>query len=177
MARGNQWERSLRAGNRGPFGGIYLNGLVSLTAPSGRVKSWPTLVEDGAVRALLSNSLTFVDRHSYLQEPHGGDECAMPANYSRNSAPDAYPNPLWRRLADEDGPRSGRGLLDACIRVTAVGGRFLEVRRTITECNVRDDMQRMLLELPEEFTGLTNSTPDLRAAATVDLYQRLGLTR
>jgi len=174
MAWGRRRELQPQVGDRGPFGGIYVNGLILLAAPSGRVRRRSTLVQDGAVRALLGNALAFVDRHSDLQEPHGGAECAMPANYSRESAPDGYPHQLWQRLANVDGPRSGRGLLDVHIRLTAASGRFLEVRRTIPECNIHDDMETMLLELPEEFTGLTDSTPDLRAAATEEIRRRLG---
>ncbi|MEV6668851.1 hypothetical protein [Streptomyces sp. NPDC051162] len=146
-----EWRRGVDP--QGHRGIPYLLKTTRLSVPSGRHWERQELTDfyrDGSAHLW---TLRILECHSDLQEPHGGEPCASwhpLSRYAHEERPDRYPNDLWARLGSEDGPREGRGEVTFTIRLENRQGRYLEVARTVLECNMRRDLESMVREFPED---------------------------
>jgi hypothetical protein len=137
-----------------PGGHPYLLVTLRMTAPGGRYWQQHRLVENHRLRERLVTVLGALPMsHSLLQEPHGGQHCRFSDRDVRIwHEPDSerWPNTLFRRLAEEDGPRRGLGEVSITLRLQTQDGHLAEASRTVDECNIRADGRLLVAQLPAD---------------------------
>lgn len=136
-------------------GGVpYLSATLRMRVASGRSWQCRRLIENAELRTRLRPLLrTLPVSHSCLQEPHGG----LPCRFSdkdievwQDTNPDRWPNSLYRRFAEEDGPRPGWGDVAITLRLETRAGLVHQLTRTIGECNVRADGALLIAQLSHD---------------------------
>ncbi|GGT56659.1 hypothetical protein GCM10010271_70540 [Streptomyces kurssanovii] len=137
-----------------PGGHPYVLAALRMEVAGNRHRQQLRLVENDDLRARLVPLFSTVPvSHSLLQEPHGGQHCRFSTDGPRlwqDTDPDRWPNTLYRQLEQQDGPRRGLGEVTVALRLLTRSGLTLEVRRTISECNVRADARLLLVQLPQQ---------------------------
>jgi hypothetical protein len=135
----------------GGLGGLLVPLALRMVASARPRRTWQgqTWGETGRLGSSVGWALAVsaIHHHSYLQEPHGGEECADPWVY-KETVPD------WVRLERADGRRRGRGSLTGAILVNHPEHGPLLVSGPVRECTVRTDMCAVLCGLPASVSGL-----------------------
>ncbi|GGW52230.1 hypothetical protein [Streptomyces xantholiticus] len=142
-----------------PDGHPYVLAAVRMTVPANRHWQQHRLVENVDLPVRLGPLFSTVPvSHSLLQEPHGGQHCRFSTTTGlrlwQDSDPDRWPNTLYRRFEQQDGPRRGLGEVTVTLRLRSRDGVTLQVVRTISECNVRADARLVLAQLPRRLTDV-----------------------
>ncbi|MGW7287164.1 hypothetical protein ACWGH4_16905 [Streptomyces sp. NPDC054847] len=137
-----------------PGGHPYVLAALRMAVSGNRHWQQQRLVENDDLRVRLGPLFSTVPvSHSLLQEPHGGQHCRFSTDGPRlwqDTDPDRWPNTLYRQLEQQDGPRQGLGEVTVALRLLTRSGLTVEVRRTVSECNVRADARLLLVQLPRQ---------------------------
>ncbi len=138
----------------GSEGRPYVLAVLRMSVAGGRFWQCRRLIENDRLRTRVGPLLrTLPLSHSYLQEPHGGRPCRFSeagVTMWKDTDPDHWPNTLYRRFAEEDGPRQGLGEVTVALRLETRTGLVHQVERIVSECNVRADGGLLIAQLAHD---------------------------